>query len=70
MALSSTDLPDAFISPLPVLRHPVGHPDQVVPEIVGDRANVFVEQVNRVDQLSVDIELDLVGSIVPNPDRP
>ena len=42
--------------------------DEIHPGVVGDRLGVLVVEVDRVDQLAVDVELELLGRAVSDPD--
>ncbi len=67
--LAAARLPDALVDLVPVLAQPVDDPPHVRPGLVEDRPAVLVEQVDRVDQLAVDVELALVGRAVADPHR-
>ena len=63
------DLPHAGVGPVPVVHHPLEDAGEVVPGVVADAVAVLVEQVDRVDQLAVDVELQLVDGGVADPHR-
>src|SRR5215469_1869896 len=67
---SAPHLPDALVRPAPVGAYPVDQTQDVRPAVVPDRRTVLVVQVDRVHQLAVDIELEVVESRVPDTDRP
>src|SRR5262249_37917467 len=69
LALAAADLPDALVGALPVRAHPVDQPAHVAPQVVRDRLTVLVEQIDRVEQLAVDVELELGDRAVADPDR-
>ncbi len=69
MLLPATDLPDPLVLALPVIADPVDELAQMGPQVVGDRGPVLVEQVDRVHELAVDVELELVVGAVTDPDR-
>ena len=69
MLAPAADLPDALVGLIPVLADPVDDPRQVHPGLVRDGRGVLVVEVDRVDQLAVDVELELVGGPVPDPHR-
>ena len=61
MLLAAAGLPDALVGLVPVLAQPVEHAPQVCPSVsVQIGCTVLVVQVDRVDQLAVDVELELV----------
>ena len=68
IAWSTAHLPNGLVFILPVLANPIGKPAQVDPELVRDRGRVFVIEVERVHQLAVDIELELLGGSVSDAD--
>src|SRR5215217_4201533 len=63
-------LPDALVGLLPVLAHPLDYAREVLPGIVGDGRGVLVVKVDRVDELSVDVQLQLPSGGVANSHRP
>ena len=69
MLPAAAGLPDPLVRLIPVLAHPLDDPRQIRPGCVRDRRRVLVEEVDGVDQLAVDVELELVGGAVPDPDR-
>ncbi len=69
MLLSSTGLPDSFVDPIPFVANPVGHVSGMGPKLVGDRLSVLVEQVDRVQQLAVYVEPELIVCAVADADR-
>ena len=62
-------LPHARVGAVPVVHQPVDQPRQVAPRVVADAGPVLVEQVDRVDQVAVDVELQLARGGVPDADR-
>ena len=69
MLLAAAHLPDPLVVPLPVLADVVQQVAQVEPGVVGDRRGVLVVDVDRVHQLAVDVELELVDGAVADPHR-
>jgi hypothetical protein len=64
---ATTGLPDPFVRILPVGAEPVEHRREASPVVVGDQLAVTGERlalgdVDRVEQLPIDIELKLGGS--------
>ena len=51
--------PDAFVGLLPVVAEPVEAMANADPEIVGDRGDIFVVEVERVHEFAVDVGLIL-----------
>lgn len=69
LAGTAACLPDALVRSTPVLGDPIEQAPQVHPEVVRDRLTVLVIEVDRVQQLPVDVELELVVRPVPDPHR-
>src|SRR5215207_4223905 len=65
----SAYLPDPLVGLVPVLPDPVHHAREVVPGLVVDGRAVLVVEIDGVDQLAIDVELELLGGPVPDPDR-
>lgn len=68
-------LPDAVVRLLPVLADPVDQRREVHPVVVADELAVTLKrlplgEIDRVEQLAVDVELHLPGGVVADPDRP
>src|ERR1700733_2906372 len=63
-------LPDPLVGLVPVLTQPVGGRGDRAPDVVGHVPDVLVESVDRIDDLAVDVELELVGGVVADADRP
>jgi hypothetical protein len=57
-------LPDALVGLLPVLAHPFDDASEVFPSVVVDRPTILIVEVDRVDELPVDVQLQLVGGSV------
>jgi hypothetical protein len=53
---------------LPVVTNPIETTTDAHPEIVGDRTDIFVGEVERIHQLAVDVSLVLIGSGVADTD--
>src|SRR5678816_665467 len=68
MPAPAARFPDAFVFAPPVVADPVDEPAQRGPEVVADWRAVFVEQVDAVHQLAVDVELELSGGPVADAD--
>jgi hypothetical protein len=67
---AATNLPDAVTGLVPVLRDPLDEGPEIIPErrrIVPSR---FAGEVERVEDLAVDVELHLVDGPVSYPYRP
>jgi len=69
MAAPTAGSPDAVVLSLPVVADPVDQAPQRNPQVVGDQRAVLVVQVDRVQELAVDVELELADGIVADPDR-
>ena len=69
MLRAAAHLPDALVLALPVVADPVDHAADPQPRVVADRLAVLVEQIDRVQQLAVDVELQLVVGAVADPHR-
>ena len=67
---AAAHLPDALVGLVPVVAHPVDDSGEVHPRPVRDRVRVVVVDVDRVDQLAVDVELERVGPGVSDSDGP
>src|SRR5829696_2737647 len=67
---STSNLPDSLIFASPVVADPVDQPAQVSPQLVPDGVAVLVVEIDRVHQLAVDVQLQLVVGTVADPDRP
>src|SRR5215217_7620257 len=67
---AAAGLPDPLVGLVPVLTDPVGEPAELCPAGMTDPDPVLVGQPHRVQQLAVDVELELVGGAVADPDRP
>ena len=63
-------LPDTLVGQPPVVANPVRHPPQLAPKLVGNRLPVPIEQIHRIHQLAVNIQLQLIIGAVANPHRP
>ena len=68
-AVVAAHLPHARVVAVPVLHHPFDDLGDVAPGVVADPGAVLVEQVDRVDELAVDVELQLVDRGVADPHR-
>ena len=68
MLALAADLPDPLVRAVPVGAHPVHVAHDVLPELPGDRRAVLVVEVDRVEQLAVDVELELARGTVPHTD--
>src|SRR5919198_5700558 len=64
MAPPFASLPDAFIFPPPVMADPVDQPSEVRPELRRDRTSVLIVQIDRIHQLAVDVQLQLIVSAI------
>ena len=69
MLFAAAHLPDAFIGLLPIVANPIETMTDADPEIVGDRADVFVIEIEGVQEFAVDVRLILVGGIIADADR-
>src|SRR4029453_16550489 len=61
-------LPDALLGLVPVLGQPVQHPADRRPPLVGERQAALHAGVDAVHRLAVDVELQLLGGAVADPD--
>jgi hypothetical protein len=66
---TAAGLPDALVGLVPMLAHPVGELGELDPAGMADPESMPVGQPDRVQQLTVDVQLELVGGPVANPDR-
>src|SRR6202166_2991538 len=62
-------LPNALVGPLPVLAHTVDDAADTAPVGARNGLTVFVAKVNGIEQSTKDIELNLPGRRISNPDR-
>src|SRR5207344_2490528 len=62
-------LPDAFLWLVPVVNKPVQDVAKLTPSPVAGFKSVLGAEVDAVDRLTVDVELQLVRSTVPDPHR-
>ena len=67
--IAAARFPHAGVIAVPILDHPFDHLDDVVPRVAADACTVFVEQVDRVDELAVDVQLQLIDRGVADPHR-
>ena len=67
---AAAGLPDALVGLVPVLAQPVDDARQRGPALVADLHAGGVGEVDRGGGLAVDVELQLVGGAVADPDRP
>ena len=68
--LAAAGLPDPLVGLVPVLAQPVDDAGQRRPALVAGLHAAAVGQVDGVGGLAVDVELELVGGAVADPDRP
>ena len=68
MPTSSAYFPDALVLTPPVVADVVHKLPDMGPEFVRYRRTVAVEDVNRVDQLAIDVELELTVGVVADAD--
>src|SRR5262245_40039568 len=59
MSFLAAHLPDARVVPLPVIADPIQPVTDFDPSVGCDRANVFVVEVERVHELTVNVRLKL-----------
>src|SRR5580693_1011425 len=69
MLFAAAHLPDAFVRLLPIVANPIETMTDADPEIVGNRADVFVVEIEGVQEFAVDVRLILVGGIIADADR-
>ena len=69
MLAAAARLPDPLVGLVPVLADPVHDPYDRDPGVVVERRSVLVVEVERVDELAVDVELELLGRAVADPHR-
>src|SRR5262249_39586477 len=67
---AAAGLPDSLVGPIPVVADPVDDPGQRPPAPVLDLQPAPRAVQQRVHRLTVDVELQLVGGAVADPDRP
>jgi hypothetical protein len=63
------DFPDAFVWQLPMLTDPIDDLGDAGPGIISNRAPVFVEEVDGIEEFAVDIELELAPCGIADADR-
>jgi hypothetical protein len=54
-------LPDALVGLVPVFAHPFDDASEVIPGVVVDRCTILIVEVDRVDELAIDVQLQLLG---------
>ena len=69
MTPTSAHLPDAFVRLLPIVTEPIQAVPDTDPDVIADGHDVFVVQVERIEQLPENIELQLRIRAVADPDR-
>src|SRR5690349_9692452 len=52
--------PNSFIRGSPILCHPIDEWDQIMPKPVTDRLTPFIVEIDRIHQLTVNVQLELV----------
>ena len=62
---AAAHLPESLVGLVPVLVHPVDDLADFLPAVVGNRRAVLVVQVDRVNELAVDVELQPAGAALP-----
>ena len=62
--LLATHFPDTHVFAVPDITDLIREFDRVFPAVVGNGFAVFVDQINRVHQLAVDVQLDLVERLM------
>ena len=67
--LPAADLPDPLVGLIPVVTDPLDDVTEVGPRIGIHRLAVLVVEVHGVHQLTVDVELELVGGAVSDANR-
>ncbi len=70
VAPSAANLPDPFVGFVPVIAHVIEQALQLAPQVIGDRSAVFVVEIDRIEQLAVDIQLGLLKRAVSDANRP
>ena len=66
---AAAGLPDALVGLVPVVAQPVGELGELDPAGMADPQPTPVGQPDRVQQLTVDVELELIGGAVADADR-
>ena len=66
---AAAGFPDAFVGLVPVIAEPVDHVRDGGPALVGRLQAARVDLGDGVERLAVDVELQLVGGAVADPDR-
>ena len=69
MGFPVAHLPDACVRTLPILADPVQAATDPHPHIVGDRADIFVIEVERVHEFTVNIRLELGSGRIADANR-
>ena len=69
MLAPAAHFPNALVLLLPMLHHPVGQAAQMLPEVKGNGRAVLVVDIDRIQQLAVNVQLQLVIGPVANPHR-
>ena len=70
MVPATPHLPDAFVWLLPIVTEPVQTAPETDPRVIADGHDVFVVQVERIQQLPENIELQLRACAIADPDGP
>src|SRR5262245_62211 len=70
MTPASAHLPDAFVRLLPIVTEPIQTVPDTAPDVIADGHDVFVVQVERVEQFPENIVLQLCICAVADPDGP
>src|SRR6266496_3548249 len=66
LMLTTACLPDSIILTPPMIADPIQQTCQIHPQVMGDGFAVFVIEIDRIHQLTINIELELVGGAVAN----
>src|SRR5215472_7750791 len=69
MVLSVAHLPNACVRTLPILANPIEAAPHSDPHVVRNRTDVFVVQIERVHELTVNIGLELRSGSIADADR-
>ena len=64
--LTTACLPNPIVLTVPMVTDPIQQTCQSHPQVMGDGFTVFVIEIDRIHELAINIELELVGGTVAN----
>ena len=69
MLRTASHFPNPVVAALPVVAYPIRQPPQVLPQVEGNGAAVFIVEVDRVHHFAINVHLELLVGGVPDANR-